>query len=154
MSIKNSYNKNNNNNYLKETSINKDSVLDDFLKEKTAAELKSELTAERKDAWKDKALHGQYPGKVDDMEIVSWDWLKTGWLKKETEGFLLAAQDQALPTKNYKVTIMKEQGSKKCRMCGERDETVMQIISDSEKLAQREYKKRHDRWELCAIHGF
>ena len=72
----------------------------------------------------------------------------------------MAAQDQALPTRNYKVTIMKEEGSKKCRMCGERDETVMHIISECEKLAQGEYKKRHDRvasiihWELCALHGF
>ena len=55
---------------------------------------------------------------------------------------------------------MKEEVSKKCRMCGERDETVMHIISECEKLAQGEYKKRHDRvasiihWELCALHGF
>ena len=41
---------------------------------------------------------------------------------KETEGMLLAAQDQALPTRNYMVTIMKKQGSEKCRMCGARDE--------------------------------
>ena len=45
-------------------------------------------------------------------------------------------------------------------MCGVRDETVMHILSECKKLAQREYKKRHDRvasiihWELCAIHGF
>jgi len=56
------------------------------------------------------------------MKTCSWKWLKSGWLKKETEGLLLAAQDQALPTRNYKVAIMKEQGSKKCRMCNARDE--------------------------------
>ena len=45
-------------------------------------------------------------------------------------------------------------------MCGARDETVMHILSECEKLAQGEYKKRHDRvasiihWELCALHGF
>jgi hypothetical protein len=81
-------------------------------------------------------------------------------MKKETEGLLLAAQDQALLTRNYQVSVMKEAGSKKCRMCGARDETVMHILSECEKLAQGEYKKRHDRvativhWELCAIHGF
>ena len=40
-------------------------------------------------------------------------------------------------------------------MCGERDETVNHIVSECSKLAQREYKIRHDwvgkviHWELC-----
>jgi len=94
------------------------------------------------------------------MKTCSWKWLKYGWLKKETEGLLLAAQDQALPTRNYKVVIMKEQGSKKCRMCNARDKTVMHILSECEKLAQGEYKKRHDHvasiihLALCELHGF
>ena len=146
--------------YLKKSNINEDSVMDDFLKDKPKNELKAEQRQKRLDGWKEKALHGQYPSRCDSMEVSSWQWLKKGWMKKETEGLLMAAQDQALPTRNYKVTIMKEEGSKKCRMCGERDETVMHIISECEKLAQGEYKKRHDRvasiihWELCALHGF
>ena len=72
----------------------------------------------RVDEWKEKALHGQYPKKVEEMEIQSWNWLRPGWLKKETKGLLLAAQDQALPTGSYKMAAMKEQGSKKCRMKG------------------------------------
>ena len=146
--------------YIKRRRMNEDSVLDSFVKETTARELKKKNMTERKDGWKGKALHGQYPSKVEEMETRSWNWLKSGWLKKETEGMLLAAQDQALPTRNYMVTIMKKQGSKKCRMCGARDETVMHILSECEKLAQGEYKKRHDRvasiihWELCATHGF
>ena len=45
-------------------------------------------------------------------------------------------------------------------MCSARDETIMLILSECEKLAQGDYKKRHDRlasiihWELCALHGF
>ena len=146
--------------YVKKIETNDDSVLDSFIKDKTAVEFKKDSVAERTDGWKGKALHGQYPKKVEEMETQSWDWLRCGWLKKETEGMILAAQDQALPTRNYKVAVMKEQGSKKCRMCGERDETVMHILSECEKLAQGEYKKRHDRvasiihWELCGIHGF
>ena len=146
--------------YLKRSGLNEDSVMNDFLRDKTKAELKKEQSRGRMDGWKDKPLHGQYPTKSDTLEISSWEWLKNGWMKKETEGLLLAAQDQALPTRNYKVTIMKEEGSKKCRMCGERDETVMHLISECEKLAQGEYKKRHDRvasiihWELCGLHGF
>ena len=40
-------------------------------------------------------------------------------------------------------------------MCGERDETINHIVSECSKLAQREYKTRHDwvgkviHWELC-----
>jgi hypothetical protein len=101
-----------------------------------------------------------WTSKTEELEISSWKWLTTGWMKKETEGLLLAAQDQALLRRDYQVLVMKEAGSKKCRMCGARDETVMHILSECEKLAQGEYKKRHDRvativhWELCAIHGF
>ena len=40
-------------------------------------------------------------------------------------------------------------------MCGDRDETINHILSECSKLAQREYKTRHDwvgkviHWELC-----
>ena len=37
--------------------------------------------------------------------MVSWDWLKGGILKKETEGLLTAAQDQALQTNYIKKKI-------------------------------------------------
>lgn len=146
--------------YIKRTCTDGDTTLNTFLKDKTALEIKNDKSVERTDGWKEKALHGQYIRKVEDMKTCSWKWLKSGWLKKETEGLLLAAQDQALPTRNYKVAIMKEQGSKKCRMCNARDETVMHILSECEKLAQGEYKKRHDHvasiihWELCELHGF
>ena len=146
--------------YIKTSNIDNDAVMDIFLKEKTKAETKQENKSNRMNGWKNKVLHGQYPGKTDDLEVSSWDWLKTGWLKKETEGMLMAAQDQALPTRNYKVKVMKEEGSSKCRMCGQRDETIMHILSECEKLAQKDYKNRHDRvasiihWDLCDVYGF
>ena len=92
--------------------MNDDSVLESFVKERTAIEFKKEKVGERIDELKEKPLHGQYPKKVQESESLthSWNWLKAGWLKKETEGLLLAAQDQALPTRNYKVKIMNEQG--------------------------------------------
>ena len=130
------------------------------MKGKTKIDMKQDNKTSRMEGWKDKVLHGQYPKRTYELAVSSWDWLKTGWMKKETEGMLMAAQDQALPTKSYKVKIMKEQGSSSCRMCGQRDETIMHILSECEKLAQREYKNRHDRvasivhWELCKIFGF
>ena len=36
------------------------------------------------------------------------------------------------------------QQSSNCRLCGDRDETINHIISECSKLAQKEYKARHD----------
>ena len=47
------------------------------------------------------------------------------------------------------------QQNSKCRLGGERDEMINHIISECSKLAQREYKTRHDwvgkviHWEMC-----
>ena len=40
--------------------------------------------------------------------------------------------------------IDKTQENSKCRMCGDSDETINHIISECSKLAQKEYKTRHD----------
>ena len=54
-----------------------------------------------------------------------------------------------------KARIDKTQQNSKCRLCGDRDETINHIISKCSKLAQREYKARHDwvgkviHWEMC-----
>ena len=58
----------------------------------------------------------------------TWEWLKKGRLKKETEGMIIAAQDQALRTMSIKRIIDKQDVSAKCRMCGEGDETVAHIM--------------------------
>ena len=76
--------------HLCRTTRNDDSVLESFVKERTAIEFKKEKVAERIDGWKEKPLHGQYPKKVQESETHSWNWLKARWLKKETEGILLA----------------------------------------------------------------
>ena len=47
------------------------------------------------------------------------------------------------------------QQNNKCRLCGDKDEMVSHIVSKCSKLAQNEYKTRHDwvgrviHWELC-----
>jgi len=44
-----------------------------------------------------KPRHRQFLRQTQQItDSKSWAWLTTGWLKKETEGFLIAAQDQAL----------------------------------------------------------
>ena len=50
---------------------------------------------------------------------------------------------------NYaKAKIDKTQQNRKCKLCGDRDETINHIISETWKLTQKEYKTRHD-WLLC-----
>ena len=75
--------------------------------------------------------------------------------KRETESLLIAAQNNAIRTNHIKARIGKTRQNNKCRLCGDRDETINHIISECSKSAQREYKARHDwvgkviHWEMC-----
>ena len=74
---------------------------------------------------------------------------------RETESLLIVAQNNAIRPNHIKVRIDKMQQNSKCRLCGDRDETINHIISECSKLAQKEYKTRNDwvgkviHWELC-----
>ena len=67
----------------------------------------------------------------------------------------MAAQNSTIRTNHIKARIDKTQQNSKCRLCGDRDETINHIISECSKLAQKEYKARHDlvgkviHWEMC-----
>ena len=123
---------------------------------------KNGIQEEHKTASKNKALHGQFSRATDKSRgSKSWDWLKKGYLKKETESTIFAAQDQALATNNLRKVVYGENISSLCRVCGLFDETVAHIVSECPKLAQREYKVwRHDQvariihWKLCEKWGF
>ena len=111
----------------------------------------------RQERWQSKALHGQYLKDIKDKtdNDITWNWLKNGELKKETEGFLIAAQDQALRTNAIKAKIDKVTEDSKCRLCKEKDETIDHLISSCSKIAQTDYKERHNKvasmlhWNLC-----
>jgi hypothetical protein len=131
---------------------------EDLLKvEGTKKDYKAEEINNRRDRWQSKVLHGQYlkdiEGKVDTEK--TWSWLKNGDMKKETEGFLLAAQDQALRTNTIKAKIDKTTDDSKCRLCKEKEETVDHLVSACSKIAQTDYKERHNKvasmlhWNLC-----
>ena len=69
---------------------------------------------------KNKPLHGQFQKRVSEQDIdpvKTFSWLKSSTLKAETEGFVLAAQDPSLKTKNYLKNIMKTGKDSKCRYC-------------------------------------
>ena len=83
-----------------------------------------------------------------------WTWLRKANLKRETESLLIPAQNNAIRTNHIKARIDKMQQKSKCRLCGDRDETINHIIIESSQLAQ-DYKSRHDlvgkdiHWEMC-----
>ena len=67
----------------------------------------------------------------------------------------LAAQNRAVRTNHIKARIDKTQQNSKCRLGSDRNATINHIISECSKLAQKEYKARHDwvgkvmNWEMC-----
>ena len=83
----------------------------------------------------------------------SWRWLRNCLLKEETEGLILAAQEQALRTNSIKHNVDKTSETPLCRLCGNF------TISGCKRLAQREYMKRHVKvalrecWEMCRKFG-
>ena len=109
--------------------------------------IKSKMKSVKKEKWKNKALHGQYPKLLEKphVDIVTTNkWLSSN-LKGETEGLLVVAQDQALNTRNYQKVICGQKMESKCRICSQYEETVDHIVSGCEVLAKTEYISRHDK---------
>ena len=76
-------------------------------------------------------------------------------LKPEKEALVCAAQEQALRINYIQHRVDHTAESDRCKVCGDKGETVWHITSQCTPLAQREYKRRHDNvarivhWELC-----
>ena len=95
--------------------------------------------------WKDTPVYGQYTRASNGIDWEkSWSWLRCGDLKGCTEALVCSAQEQSLRTDYTKRYIDKISDTPLCRMCGERGETISHLVSECSKLAQREYKQRHD----------
>ena len=65
-------------------------------------------------------------------------------MKVETEAMLYAAQEQAVRTNYVQHRIDETAQSPFCRMLDKKSETISHIVSGCKKLAQKEYKRRHD----------
>ena len=85
----------------------------------------------------------------------SWVWVQNGDLKRETESLIVAAQNQSIRTNLVKAKIDKTQKDTPCRLCKRADESIDHVVSGCSKLAQKEYKRRHDNlgkiepWKLA-----
>ena len=64
--------------------------------------------------------------------------------KGKPKSLLIAAQNNAIRTNYIKVRIDKAPQKSKCRLRGDRGETINHLISECSKLALREYKTRHN----------
>ena len=87
---------------------------------------KKRLKEEKRSQWLEKPLHGRFlkdTGKVSTER--TWQWLKRGHLKKETEAMVCAAQEPELWVKSIKHHIDGQDVSPICRLCGESSEMVM-----------------------------
>ena len=123
-------------------------------------EYKVNEVKETENEWKQKRIYGQY---VREKEGIDWDrtwqWIAKGDLKGCTEALICSAQEQALRTNYTRFHIDHTAESPFCRMCGSKGETVAHVVSGCGKLAQTEYKGRHDNvaryihWQLCGTCG-
>ena len=96
-----------------------------------------------------KPLHGKYLARIEDNTIykaASTAFLRHGNIFAETEGFIVALQDQVIPTKVYRRKIIGENiENLKCCMCNVAEESLDHVMSECTVLAPKAYLDRHDR---------
>ena len=114
------------------------------------------MTKTRTQRWEGKQLHGRFIRLINNISHDKpWTWLRKGNFKRETESFLMAAQNSTIRTNHIKARTDKTQQNSKCWQCSDRDETINHIKSECSKMAQKEYKARHNwvskviHWEMC-----
>ena len=105
-----------------------------------------------KQKWNEKQLYGRFKRLINNISHdKTWTYVRKGNFKRETESLLIATQNNAIRTNHIKTRIDKTQQNSKCRLCGDRDQTINHIISECSKLAQKVYKTRYD-WVGKVIH--
>ena len=80
-----------------------------------------------KKKWEEKSMDEQYPKRVNEKDVdhqMSNQWLKSGGLRSEKEGFIIAAQDQAIKTNYYRSNFLNDGTDLMCRICGQFQETI------------------------------
>ena len=125
---------------------------------KSKKKAKHEGLKQLESRWQEKPLHGQFAARANNADVdthATHQWLRSSGLKAETEGFILAAQDQSLFTRNYQANILHNGADPKCKFCDERMVTIDHLVSGCSILTPGEYKNRHDRvgqylhWKIC-----
>ena len=105
-------------------------------------------------------LHGRYWIRMRDAGLdrsLSLAWLKSPTLRPETEGFVIAAQDQVVATRNYMAHVSRviSADQDRCRACNAQGETLDHVLGFCPPLARTAYITRHNRvvqsvhWAIC-----
>ena len=109
-------------------------------------------------------LQGRFWHRLSSANIdqaLSLSWLQSPGLRPETEGFVIAAQEQVLGTRNFQAHISRVIPVQEdvCRKCGAVGETIDHLLNCCPVLAKHAYIARHDHlvhllhWAICAQHG-
>ena len=81
-------------------------------------------------------------------------------MKRETEGLIVAVQNQSITANLVKAKIDKSQKDTLCRMCKEADDSIDHVVRGCSKLARKECKRRYDslgkivHWSLAGECNF
>ena len=99
--------------YLIEINLSTDNIFENCTSTEKAkkiyAQAKTKKNNELKEGWKDKPLHGKYLIRASDPEVnssLTHKWLASLGLKSEAKGFIIVAQEQSLPTRNFQASIL------------------------------------------------
>ncbi|XP_066904374.1 uncharacterized protein [Halyomorpha halys] len=113
-----------------------------------ADELNIVSEKERLAELKSKSLHGRFYSQLNEASIDkerSVEWLTARRLFSETEGFVVAIQDQVIATRSYRNHVLKDAtASDKCRLCSVALESIQHITGGCGLLAGTEYLQRHN----------
>jgi DNA-directed RNA polymerase subunit RPC12/RpoP len=129
---------------------------------KAVQKMKEEMKRNRYNGWKQKPLHGQYIRQLEENVDIerTFQWLRRSDFTIEAEGFVTAAQDQAIQTRSIAKNLYHTATSYKCRMCNKHVESISHILAECPFIAQTLYMERHNRvaafihWKLCKINAF
>ena len=69
-------------------------------------------------------------------------WLRSAGLRMETDGFIVATQDQSLFTRNFQANILLNGADPRCRFCNTSTKTIDHLISGCTILAPNEYTNK------------
>ena len=103
----------------------------------------------KKEQWARKELHGKHPNIMSapgTNKELSYSWLQRGELFPETEGTMIAIQDQVIATRNYRKYIIKEANLQddSCRRCHLSRETIDHVTDGCRLLVGTDYTERHN----------
>ena len=109
---------------------------------------RTNTTITRKQKWEEKNLYLCFNRLISNISLEkTWTWLRKRNLYREIESIFIAAQNNAIRTNPVKARTDNIQQNSKCRLCGDRNETINHI-SECNELAQKEFKTRHEWVEI------